>query len=176
MRNLFWKVVSYWSSHVRFLDVCIVALVLVTAQMNLNLTSRVARVVERMIEFHHEDDTFIKEILGMFDKLVGITRDINTAATGEAGKRLAGSPNRIADVDDLKARLTALEKALGQSPEKAVLGLTLRKDIENLQDRYKGDIASLRDELKRSEDISKVFIALLAAGILVPLLRPHKNE
>lgn len=109
MKVPFRKVASFVWSQVRILDVCIVVLVLMMAEMNLYFTSRVTGVVQKLIEFHHQDDAIIGKMLGIMHEMNELMGDLNTRVENGAVARRTGSPGSVSGTDDLKARLTALE-------------------------------------------------------------------
>jgi cell division protein FtsB len=69
--------------------------------------------------------------------------------------------NLSARVASLENHMEALDAALGQSPEKAVAVLVLRKDLDNLKDSYRQDLGSTQAEINRPYDQNKWFIGLM---------------
>jgi hypothetical protein len=63
-------------------------------------------------------------------------------------------------------RVKKLEAVLEQTPERALSAVMLRKDLDNLQERYKADVGAIREEFNRTADFNKWFLALLGAIIL----------
>ena len=153
MKTLLQNVAETVWKHVRLLDLWFLLLIGSTAQMHFTFVSQVHYQTGKMLQLHREDDGFIKEIVGMLRELNGMVGLLN-----EAQHSNVAAP---ADEAAIRSRVKALEEALGTSPEKAVVGLTLRKDFDNLQERYKSDIAAMRDEMRRSEDLYRWFLALM---------------
>jgi hypothetical protein len=179
MNVLFLKVLSVLKEvRFGFRDVLIIVLMLATVR-NMKLTSRlidligsaqtqdlktsvsllkvtetVTKVINMMAEvvkmLDHEDEKLINHL-----EAVRGTREVSVQG---------------ANVTGLDSRLASLEQALGQSPEKIILGLTLRKDLENLQERYKSDMVLIRDDVHRSEEFYRWFLGIIGAAILSQFL------
>jgi hypothetical protein len=144
MKTLLQNVVEIVWKHVRFLDLWFLLLIGSTAQMHFTFVSQVHYQTGKILQLHHEDDQFIKEIIGMVGELNGMVGQLNEAQNSNVAVP--------ADEAAIRSRVKALEEALGNSPEKAVVGLTLRKDFDNLQERYKSDIAG---DARRDEKVGR---------------------
>jgi hypothetical protein len=154
MKRVLIDVFSFLRYHVRFLDLWLLILIVVGAEMNFSITSRVVWNIHSILKIEQQQIESSSRNLDVVGRLIRVTRSL--AETLPSDGRVPA-----ADVKELNARLKALEDALGGSPEKAIVGLTIRNDLNNLQDRYKSDIAAMRDEIKMSTDFSKRYEELL---------------
>ena len=85
-----------------------------------------------------------------------------------------------AKIDTVNSKLDALNKAILESPEKALALPLLRRDMDSLQKQYVSAVNNLEQEVSRAYDIFKwvtgtMFLGVisLAVGVFV---KPRKNK
>jgi hypothetical protein len=70
------------------------------------------------------------------------------------------------DLGNVRTRLGSLEAAVTQDPVKALAVPMLRRDLDNLKDAYRADLAAVREEVTRFTDLGKWLIGLIGTGIV----------
>ncbi len=66
----------------------------------------------------------------------------------------------------IEGRLEAIESAIGQSPEKILAIISIRKDLDNLQSGVKARDAELQARLQKAEDANAWTDRFLMGGLL----------
>jgi hypothetical protein len=88
---------------------------------------------------------------------------------------LAGGPQRspdpavadlVSQVQQVQADIQAFKSVLGDSPAKTLALPIMRKDIDDLKQRYRDDITAVRDESSRTLEAIKWIVGLLVMSNL----------
>lgn len=83
---------------------------------------------------------------------------VNEYTGSKSNLQLAVVQDSVKNID---RRLTALEVALNTDPSKSLAVPLLRRDLDGLQDRYRSDLSSLKDEVARIYTLTQWFIGLM---------------
>ena len=165
MKALIQSLVDLGWKRVRFLDLSFILLIGATAQMHMSFVSQMHYQTEKLLTLHHEDDEFINELMDIIQEMIAIARQ-------SADAHQPGASGHVQEEAAINARIKVLEEALGGSPEKAGVGLSLRKDFDNLPERYKNDLALTREHVKKAEDQSRAIIVLMAGALIAAFVKP----
>jgi len=69
-------------------------------------------------------------------------------------------------LSSLDSRLQRIERAILDDPVKVLEVTLLRRDIEDIQQKYPGDLQSVREEIARLYEFNKWFLGVVIFGLL----------
>ncbi len=129
----------------------------------------------RSFDFATKDNAAVasaleKRISTMQADLTRLGSELQTIQQLPSGSRPPAEVQALTvQIGGLDKRLSGIEAAVVESPDKALAVPMLRKDIENLRASYQSEISAAREEVNRLYDLNKWFIGLMitmAIGIL----------
>ena len=111
-----------------------------------------------------------QEVLVLLSSEVrGIAKAFKAHVDGGKDKQESGVP-------ELRARISVLEAAVNQSPEKILIVPLLQKDVESLRKTSDAQIQAVKDSVSQSTDLMRWLMGLLIASFIPNIVKLLKSK
>jgi hypothetical protein len=107
------------------------------------------------------------ELGNLRDEVTALQQTVNALSQRPQDTSLNAELAQIdTSLNSLNGRLQRIEHAILDDPTKALEVTLIRRDIDDIEQRYKGDLQSLREDIARLYEFTKWFLGVVILGIL----------